>query len=140
MNRYPFPGTVAMNRALRRSFWSFARQVADVTVDDVALGHVVHAPERVQARVARHHVTDSGCLEIAPALVESGKCSSADPARISRCRMSISSSTRRRTGLNRTAFASARRAMTPTITRMRPTAQRHGRPWDAVCIGELAPT
>ena len=27
MNRYPCPGTVAMNRGLRQSFWSFARRL-----------------------------------------------------------------------------------------------------------------
>jgi hypothetical protein len=44
-----------------------------VTVDDVALGHVVDAPERIQNLVARHHLAGLGRQEVEQALLEPGQ-------------------------------------------------------------------
>ena len=44
-----------------------------MAVDDVALGHVVDAPERVQDLVARHHLAGSRRQEIEQALFEPGQ-------------------------------------------------------------------
>jgi hypothetical protein len=48
-------------------------EVADVAIDDVALGHVVDAPERVQDLVARHHLVRSRRQKIEQALFEAGQ-------------------------------------------------------------------
>jgi hypothetical protein len=44
-----------------------------MAIDDVALGHVVDTPERIQDLVARHHLDGSGCQQIEQALLESGQ-------------------------------------------------------------------
>ena len=44
-----------------------------MAVDNVAAGHVIGAPERVQDLITRHDLTGSRCQEIEQALLESGQ-------------------------------------------------------------------